>query len=148
MGIDKPTAADPSSSLQQSRARLQAAAAKAHAATRAWARERELQQGHTAEMTARVKQSAQDINAMLDRAERLADAVMRPRGVWEEAGNVVDEGTTQVPPESGDGVFWVLEETAEICEMLLQDGPDGAGDSVDVVARIDSVLEALGDDGK
>lgn len=122
------------------------ATAASDVAVRTWARERELQSSHTADMLADVKHAARDIAARLANAERLADATMRPLRVWDEAAAVVGETPrTDQEDRSDAGLVWVLDEAAGICEMFLQDATAGEGDNGKVVERIDALLDAIGD---
>lgn len=132
--------------LQDAHARLRAAAARAHAATRSWVREKEIQRGHASEIGEGAKQAARDIVATLERAERLADATTQPQGVWEEAHTIMGDEPPSVQPAPDDELEWALEETAEICDMFLHSGPNGVVGGADVITKIDAVLEALGEE--
>lgn len=151
MGSDKrPRSPDVSNaSLQAARLRLRQAAAASHAASRSWARERELQRGQTADMLADARHAAREVAATLARAERLADATTCPLRVWDEAATVVGETGIQeqnAEQQEDGGLVWVLEEAAGICEMFLQDATGGDGDSGNVIGKIDALLEAIGED--
>lgn len=126
--------------LLECRRRLERAGSQAQASARAWGRARELERSRTDELGARMKTRVLEISEMLDGATRIAEGVLRGRGLWEDATvTECEEG------ECGDELVWAMAETGEICDMLLQ-GEGKGGDVGEVVKRIDWVLKRLGEE--